>query len=97
MKTKKNNGGIILLRAAFAVYVIRTGKRRKIKAPGPTDTCTSLPSSTGESTGEKGRLTMPVTVRLSHAVADGFPVANVFRLTGKETALFTSEIPAKED
>ena len=31
-----------------------------------------------------GRLMMPVSVRLNHAVADGFLVANVFRLLEKE-------------
>ena len=35
---------------------------------------------------EGGRLMMPVTVRLNHAVADGFLVANVFRLLEKEIA-----------
>ena len=29
---------------------------------------------------ENGRLVMPVTVRLNHAIADGYLVANVFRL-----------------
>ena len=33
---------------------------------------------------ENGRLMMPVSVRLNHAVADGFLVANVFRLLEKE-------------
>ena len=33
---------------------------------------------------ENGRLVMPVTVRLNHAVADGFLIANVFRLLEKE-------------
>ena len=33
---------------------------------------------------ENGRLMMPVTVRLNHAVADGYLVANVFRLIEKE-------------
>ena len=37
---------------------------------------------------ENGRLMMPVTVRLNHAVADGFLVANVFRLLEKESAAF---------
>ncbi len=37
---------------------------------------------------ENGRLLMPVTVRLNHAVADGFLVANVFRLLQQETAAF---------
>ena len=38
---------------------------------------------------ENGRLMMPVTVRLNHAVADGFLIANVFRLIEKEMAEFT--------
>ncbi|MCR5808917.1 MAG: chloramphenicol acetyltransferase [Clostridiales bacterium] len=33
---------------------------------------------------ENGRLMMPVTVRLNHAVADGFLLANVFRLLERE-------------
>ena len=37
---------------------------------------------------ENGRLMMPVTVRLNHAVADGFLLANVFRLLEKELAAF---------
>ena len=39
---------------------------------------------------ENGRLVMPVTVRLNHAVADGFLVANVFRLLEKEINAFVS-------
>ena len=37
---------------------------------------------------ENGRLMMPVTVRLNHAIADGYLIANVFRLLEKETAEF---------
>ena len=37
---------------------------------------------------ECGRLMMPVSVRLNHAVADGYLVANVFRLLEKEMAEF---------
>lgn len=37
---------------------------------------------------EEGRLMMPVTVRLNHATADGFTVANVFRLLEREMGLF---------
>ena len=37
---------------------------------------------------EGGRLMMPVTVRLNHAVADGYLVANVFRLLETEIAAF---------
>ena len=33
---------------------------------------------------ENGRLMMPLTVRMNHAVADGFLVANVFRLLEQE-------------
>ena len=33
---------------------------------------------------ENGRLMMPVSVRMNHAVADGYLVANVFRLLEKE-------------
>ena len=38
---------------------------------------------------ENGRLMMPVSVRLNHAVADGYLLANVFRLLEKEIASFT--------
>lgn len=37
---------------------------------------------------ENGRLLMPLTVRLNHAVADGYLVANVFRLLEKEIDAF---------
>ena len=37
---------------------------------------------------ENGRLMMPLTVRLNHAIADGFLVANVYRLLEKEIATF---------
>ena len=37
---------------------------------------------------ENGRLMMPVSVRLNHAIADGFLVANVFRLLEKEIDIF---------
>ena len=39
---------------------------------------------------EGGRLVMPVSVRLNHAIADGYLVANVFRLLQKEIELFTT-------
>ena len=39
---------------------------------------------------ENSRLVMPVTVRLNHAVADGFLVANVFRLLEKEINAFVN-------
>lgn len=38
---------------------------------------------------ENGRLLMPVTVRLNHAIADGYLVANVFRLLAQEIKSFT--------
>ena len=37
---------------------------------------------------ENGRLLMPVTVRLNHAIADGFLVANVYRLLEQEIKAF---------
>ena len=37
---------------------------------------------------ENGRSMMPVTVRLNHAIADGYLVANVFRLLEKEIKSF---------
>ena len=36
-----------------------------------------------------GRLLMPVSVRLNHAIADGYLLANVFRLLQKEIESFT--------
>ncbi len=39
---------------------------------------------------ENGRLVMPVTVRLNHAVADGYLTARVFRLLEEEIQKFTS-------
>ena len=33
-------------------------------------------------------ISMPVSVRLNHAIADGFLVANVYRLLEKEMAAF---------
>ena len=40
---------------------------------------------------ESGRLMMPVTVRTNHAVADGFLVANVYRLLEREMAAFFNQ------
>ena len=37
---------------------------------------------------ENGRLMMPLTVRFNHAIADGYLVANVYRLLEKEIAEF---------
>lgn len=37
---------------------------------------------------ENGRLMMPVSVRMNHAIADGYLVANVFRLLEKEIRSF---------
>ena len=43
---------------------------------------------------ENGRLMMPVSVRMNHAVADGYLVANVFRLLEKETAALCAKLRA---
>ena len=40
---------------------------------------------------ENGRLMMPVSVRLNHAIADGFLVANVYRLLEKEMIAFCND------
>ena len=40
---------------------------------------------------EGGRLVMPVSVRLNHAIADGYLVANVFRLLRQEIESFTGK------
>lgn len=40
---------------------------------------------------ENGRLVMPVTVRLNHAIADGYLVANVFRLLEREIKAFAGQ------
>lgn len=40
---------------------------------------------------ENGRLVMPVSVRLNHAVADGYLVANIYRLLQREIEAFTSK------
>ena len=40
---------------------------------------------------ENGRLMMPVSVRLNHAVADGYLVANVYRLLEREMAAFCTQ------
>lgn len=40
---------------------------------------------------ESGRLVMPVTVRLNHAIADGYLVANVFRLLQREMDAFVRQ------
>lgn len=37
---------------------------------------------------ENGRLAMPVSVRLNHAIADGYLVANVFRILQQEIKEF---------
>lgn len=39
---------------------------------------------------ENGRLVMPVTVRLNHAIADGYLVAKVFKLLEEEISAFTA-------
>ena len=40
---------------------------------------------------ENGRLVMPVSVRLNHAIADGYLVAKVFRLLEQEIEAFTKD------
>lgn len=40
---------------------------------------------------ENGRLMMPLSVRMNHAIADGFLIANVFRLLEKEIEAFCGE------
>lgn len=40
---------------------------------------------------ENSRLMMPVSVRMNHAIADGYLVANVFRLLQEEIDRFTGE------
>ena len=40
---------------------------------------------------ENGKLVMPVSVRLNHAIADGYLAANVFRLLEQEIAAFTRQ------
>ena len=39
---------------------------------------------------ENGKLVMPVSVRLNHAIADGYLVANVFRLLQQEIGAFVN-------
>ncbi len=46
---------------------------------------------------EDGKLMMPVTVRLNHAVADGYLAALVFRLLEKEIAAFCAEKERSEE
>lgn len=40
---------------------------------------------------ENGKLVMPVSVRLNHAIADGYLVANVFRLLQQEVETFVNK------
>lgn len=40
---------------------------------------------------ENGRFVMPVTVRLNHAIADGYLVAKVFKLLEKEISAFAAD------
>ena len=40
---------------------------------------------------EDGRIKMPVSVRLNHAIADGYLLANVFRLIEKEIEVFVKK------
>ena len=44
---------------------------------------------------ENGRFVMPVTVRLNHAIADGYLVANVFRLLEQEINAFVGQSSIK--
>lgn len=41
---------------------------------------------------ENGKLVMPISVRLNHAIADGYLVANVFSLLEKEIELFAHKV-----
>ena len=41
---------------------------------------------------ENDRLVMPMSVRLNHAIADGYLVANVFRLVQQEIEIFCKSI-----
>ena len=40
---------------------------------------------------ENGRLVMPVSVRMNHAIADGFLIANVYRLLEQEIKCFCDQ------
>ena len=40
---------------------------------------------------ENGKLVMPISVRLNHAIADGYLVANVFRLLQQEVETFVNK------
>ena len=42
---------------------------------------------------ENGRLVMPVSVRLNHAIADGYLLANVFRLLERDAVRFAADRP----
>ncbi len=46
---------------------------------------------------ENGRLMMPLSVRLNHAIADGFLVANVYRLLEKEMIAFCNDEKNHDD
>ena len=80
------------------LWKIRRIPKKKNKSPGP-DGYLHFPPIVNwvKYREENGRLMMPVTIRLNHAVADGFLVANVFRLLGKETALFVKGDCGKEN
>ena len=45
----------------------------------------------GKYRAENGRLVMPVSVRMNHAIADGYLIANVFRLLQQEIDTFCIE------
>ena len=40
---------------------------------------------------ENGRLLMPISIRMNHAIADGYLIANVYRLLEQEMASFVKE------
>ena len=46
-----------------------------------------------EAAKQNGKLLMPVSVRMNHAIADGYLIANVFRLLEKEMANFVRTAP----
>lgn len=59
-----------------------------VKGPRSKDPRGRLRMNWGKYREENGRLVMPVTVRLNHAIADGYLVANVFRLLEREIRNF---------
>ena len=49
----------------------------------------------GRYRGEGGRLMMPVTVRMNHAIADGYLIAKVYKLIEEEILRFTDQFSIK--